>query len=1070
MHRKFREFRILSLLALISAIQLPSKISFMHLPRYSPLASNNPSNTENTTPEAETGSQPPLVNRQSLRSSSDPRSRSQTLGRPAAPSAIPDPANRSNKAQKQADKNWVYAQIENYWRCAMATNIPRQMLVIRNVLNPFIVKVHRHALFRPLSQESAGISRGDYLVQMRKHLNEGVYHHQESVVKIRLHELHDVLFAVDLLDVFPQYQGFCLQLQTKESLLTGLIRIRNLLNINRFLLDANDSLLARCQGIADATHRSEEEAMALTIELEMEVRRHGGNVQSLHKFIDFCKHGPENFSAPEQLAINMDTSAVAAQASRRPVSMASDDELHKKLFNMDGAPRLLTVPVDLYRDGGESILIRSAGCATGGVPFYHGVNRNADTVSHAIGSFLQSALDFALHPLVVSQQEYQREAEQAALDFQGTELEALPPHDPRFVSAVLLRMEASLKPVTIEALQHVTSHVVARSDPSEDSLATDFARALCYFELIGVPVTGLLLSKSRMHRLDWKFFHAMLEATESAFSRMIIGCKPQREPESQFVVIRRDKINRRSILIDCLRSDQPERRPSRFARDLIKNKRIDTLALILPAAQETRTPAVHSGFFAYYRAVLSQGRFADMVEALSAFVEEPVSAVLLDEHRHPRPDGHRDWFDEPIFDYVQERPITLQDVADFLSKSAMLSSLPEEETATVATVDTVPWNGLPAFLARLNELSEWNGVQRILLSTSDAGHAFVLAAAFMQTEDEAMPDWHILHGPSQGQTLETFFSMQMLFDSGEAPLETVDMLVLHGPYNAAENQAGMAEQVKRWSTARMQWMIDSIQHGAQRRAHSVDIAALRTKMFNAQGQALVLRHGEYLINDGAESILIRCAGNGNGRAPFYQACQTHPLSCGANAVSAALVDRLDLDAEPPAMTLPGYLPEAARVASDFQGSHMPDLPLNHPDVAMVVLERMHAAVKPVTLQLLHYLTGNLLMEDDRLLPAAGSAQIVRYLGLLKVPHLVIPFADNGLWIDHADWPFLAAMIDGTANALSRMILCYTTEESVTGHFVTIRHDATTRKSSGIDGLSSEQPEQRTSTYLQHIIE
>ena len=261
------------------------------------------------------------------------------------------------------------------------------------------------------------------------------------------------------------------------------------------------------------------------------------------------------------------------------------------------------------------------------------------------------------------------------------------------------------------------------------------------------------------------------------------------------------------------------------------------------------------------------------------------------------------------------------------------------------------------------------------------------------------------------------------------------------------------------------------------------VASLRRKMFDDHGVALVRRDAEYLIREEGEGIRIRCLGDAQGNGPFYQEAQLdNAQSCSAHAIGSFLNPACDIEVQPVALTLKEYRAEAARARIDFEGGALDGVPEDDRDFASAVLRRLNASHKPVTFELLYFLTARQAVHFDPSLlstssqcslPSAQIAQIRSYFDLIGFSSQGVQFFKGGLWKNSPDWPFLREMIDGHANSSNRMIICYASHVALgIGHFVAAHRKRNNRKWVLVDSTRFDQPglvesrnEWRPSNYL-----
>jgi len=423
----------------------------------------------------------------------------------------------------------------------------------------------------------------------------------------------------------------------------------------------------------------------------------------LQDFLEFYLNGPENYepALPPSRDIDADTEAPTGQAERRIVAQAEGaariSSLRRKMFDDRGVAVVRGDGQYLVQEIGEGIKIRCLGQSDGNGPFYQESQYdNALSCSaHATGSFLNPSCDIDSLPVALSLKEYRAEAAQTRLDVQGGPLDGLPDNHRDFAAVVLRRMDALHKPVTFELLYHLTSRQATHltlaglsvRNPPSALPAAQIAQIRTYFDLIGFADQGLQFFKGGLWRdsPDWPFLQEMIDGQANSSRRMIICYTSNVEfGLGHFVAIHRKKKNRKWVLVDSTRFDQPglyesrvEWKPSDY---LLKDvmRRVDAFELIMPRKLDASLDEeiVHNGFFEHYNTVLSAVWFSDAVDALSVFCQHKVSKILLDEHRHARPDGHDDERDGPVFNYANVERIDLLAIGAFLDASARLPKSP----------------------------------------------------------------------------------------------------------------------------------------------------------------------------------------------------------------------------------------------------------------------------------------------------------------------------------------------------------------------------------------------------------
>jgi len=699
------------------------------------------------------------------------------------------------------------------------------------------------------------MSRSIYLDQLLAFKRTKAYEnfHRESIKKVSsvLNELHDALFAAELHRIVPRYRGFLnaeRHAKWADNGQRGWDRIRKMENrridflfdINRKLLDDGSSLLKRVTDIAQAQQISLQRALQQAQQLEAELitveRPERGYLQD---FLEFYLNGPENYepALPPSRDIDADTEAPTGQAERRIVAQAEGaariSSLRRKMFDDRGVAVVRGDGQYLVQEIGEGIKIRCLGQSDGNGPFYQESQYdNALSCSaHATGSFLNPSCDIDSLPVALSLKEYRAEAAQTRLDVQGGPLDGLPDNHRDFAAVVLRRMDALHKPVTFELLYHLTSRQATHltlaglsvRNPPSALPAAQIAQIRTYFDLIGFADQGLQFFKGGLWRdsPDWPFLQEMIDGQANSSRRMIICYTSNVEfGLGHFVAIHRKKKNRKWVLVDSTRFDQPglyesrvEWKPSDY---LLKDvmRRVDAFELIMPRKLDASLDEeiVHNGFFEHYNTVLSAVWFSDAVDALSVFCQHKVSKILLDEHRHARPDGHDDERDGPVFNYANVERIDLLAIGAFLDASARLPTEAAQTEVTEVTVNI--WQSLAQFMRVLDDLHEKQQVDRIMLGGWETAPYFVAAAYdTLNLEDE--PQWRIVQGTYQDQTLEAFFPQLIASLPLGVNLDCVEVLSWQAPYYSAENQVNMGTRVSQWSTARMHWMLASVRNGEQ---------------------------------------------------------------------------------------------------------------------------------------------------------------------------------------------------------------------------------------------------------------
>lgn len=767
-----------------------------------------------------------------------------------------------DKARRAEDTQWVRDRLMDYRKNATGTlpklseHEQRKERGNKDTIGKFIDYMQARHLFKPAENEGdANAARERFVVRLQSFQRTDAYDNlrrqNKRMASTALNELHDALFAEDLHRWVPRYRAFFAEERHAKWANNGLrgwghirrmenSRIDFLFDINRRLLDEGSSLLQRMGEIAQTRQLSWLEALQQAQQLEAEViterRPERGYIQD---FLEFYLNGPERYqpALPPTRDIATDTALIAGETPRQIAALLPDADivasLRRKMFDEQGVAVVRHDAEYLVQEEGESIRVRCLGDTEGNGPFYQeGQYDNAQSCSaHAIGSFLNPACDIDDSPIALSLKEYRAEAVRARIDFEGGMLDGVQDDHPDFAAAVLLRMGALHKPVTFELLYFLTArqatHLAASplSESNQRSLpSAQIAQINSYLDLIGFSSQGLQFFKGGLWKdsPDWPFLAEMIDGHASASDKMIIGYASNiARGIGHFVVAHRKIGNRKWVLVDSTKFEQPgmnesrsEWKPSKYLmRDIMR--RADAFEVIVPSAFEWSPDAdvIHNPFFRRYSSILAETRFTDAVEAMSAFCRHKVSKILFDEHRNYRDDDHDDERDGPVFDYSNTQEVDLLAIAEFLDASARVPT--DTARAEVTDVDVILWQSVEQCIHGLNALRDKRHVDRIMLGGWTTAPYFV-AATFGAVEHEGEPRWRVSHGSYAGQTLEAFFPQLIASLPVGSSLHSVDVLSLREPYRSTERLEHMPMRVAQWSTARMNWMVDSVRHGEQR--------------------------------------------------------------------------------------------------------------------------------------------------------------------------------------------------------------------------------------------------------------